>query len=67
MQKGFCIFALAVAGLVFLLFLADLILGMAGMATLAPFRYANMIMDIVFLVCAGTGAVLSLLTYRQIA
>jgi hypothetical protein len=65
MQKGFCIFALAVAGLVFLLFLADLVFGMAGMTNLAPFRYANNIVDIVFTVCAGIVVVLSWLTYRQ--
>lgn len=65
MQKGFCIFALAVAGLVCLLFLADLIFGMAGMVQLAPFKYASMVIDIVFAVSAGTIAVMSFLTYRQ--
>jgi hypothetical protein len=66
MQKGFCIFSLAVAGLVFLLFFADLLFGLLGMTDLAPFKYTNMILDIVFVVGAGTIAALSFLTYRQL-
>ncbi len=65
MQKGFCIFALAVSGLVFLLFAADLVFGMAGMNSVAPFKYASMITDIVFAVCSGIVAALSWMTYRQ--
>jgi hypothetical protein len=65
MQKGFCIFALAVAGLVFLLFAADLIFGLSGMVNLAPFKYASMITDVVFVIGAGVIASLSWMTYRQ--
>ena len=65
MQKGFCIFSLAVAGLVFVLFLADLLFGFLGMPDLAPFKYSSMMMDVVFVVGSGTIAALSFLTYRQ--
>ena len=65
MQKGLCITALTMAVIVFIIFAADLIFGLAGMLNLAPFKYANMIMDIVFVVCSLIVAVLSWLTYRQ--
>jgi hypothetical protein len=65
MQKGFCIFSLAVAGLVFVLFFADFLFGILGMSELAPFKYSSMVMDIVFIIGSGTIAALSFLTYRQ--
>ncbi len=64
-QKGLCIAALTIAVIVLALFLADLILGMAGMHQLAPFKYANMIIDIVFIVCAMVLGAMSWFTMRE--
>lgn len=64
-QKGLCIVALSIAIIVFALFLADLILGLAGMNEIAPFKYANMTIDIVFVVCSLTLAVMSWFTLRE--
>jgi len=57
--KGLCITALAISVIVLILFLADLILGLAGMENLAPFKYNNMVMDIIFIVCSGSLALMS--------
>lgn len=65
MQKGLCIAALSIAVIVFALFLADLILGLAGMYQVAPFKYANMIIDIVFVVCSVILAVMSWFTLKE--
>ena len=65
MQKGLCITALTMAVIVFVIFAADLIFGAAGMLNLAPFKYADMIMDIVFVICSLAVAVMSWFTYRQ--
>jgi len=64
-QKGLCIAAFSIAVIVFALFLADLILGMAGMNQLAPFKYANMLMDIVFIVCAMILGAMSWFTMKE--
>lgn len=64
-QKGLCIAALTIAVIVFALFLADLILGLAGMNQIAPFKYANMYIDIVFVVCSLALAVMSWFTLRE--
>ena len=65
MQKGLCIAALTIAVIVFALFLADPVLGMAGMNQIAPFKYANMIIDIVFIVCSLILAIMSWFTLRE--
>ncbi len=65
MQKGLCITALSIAVIVLALFLADLILGLAGMFQIAPFKYANMIIDIVFIVCSVVLAVMSWFTLKE--
>jgi hypothetical protein len=64
-QKALCIAALAIAVIVFALFLADLILGLAGMFEIAPFKYANSTIDIVFVVCSLMLAVLSWFTFKE--
>jgi hypothetical protein len=64
-QKGLCITALSIAVIVLALFLADLILGMAGMFQIAPFKYANMIIDIVFIVCSIVLAIMSWFTLKE--
>lgn len=65
MPKGLCITALTISVIVLVLFLADLILGLAGMVNLAPFKYNNMVMDIIFIVCSGSLAVMSWSTFRE--
>jgi len=64
-QKALCIAALAIAVIVFALFLADLILGLAGMFEIAPFKYANSTIDVVFVVCSLMLAVLSWFTFKE--
>ncbi len=65
MQKGLCIAAIIIALIVFVVFLADLVLGIAGMNTLAPFNYANLTIDIVFSICSLVLGVLAWFTLRE--
>ena len=65
MQKGLCISALTISVIVFAIFLADLIFGVAGMTSLAPFKFANVIMDIVFVICALALGLMSWFTYKE--
>ncbi len=65
-QKGLCIIALSVAVVIFILFAADLALGLSGQSKMAPFKYApGMLMDIVFTVVSGLLAVMSWFTLRE--
>jgi len=64
-QKGLCIAALTISVIVFALFLADLILGLAGMNEVAPFKYANMTIDIVFSGCSLALALMSWFTLKE--
>jgi len=65
-QKGLCIIALSVAVVIFILFVADLILGLSGQAAIAPFKYApGMLMDIVFTIVSGILAIMSWSTFRE--
>jgi hypothetical protein len=64
-QKGLCYVALAISVIVFILFLLDLILGFSGMAHIAPFKFANMIVDIVFAVAALLLAAMSFFTLKE--
>ncbi len=66
MPRVFCLAGLVVAGLVVLLFLMDLIFGLIGLTYLAPFKLANVTMDIVFLICAGILAFLSWSSLREL-
>ncbi len=65
MPKALCIIALAVSLLFFVLFLADLVLGMSGNVALAPFRYSSPSVDIVFVIGSGVLGALSWLTLRE--
>jgi len=49
---------MVIAIVVFLLFLLDLIMGF-------PFEGANILMDIVFVICAGTLGFISWTTFRE--
>jgi hypothetical protein len=65
MPKALCLTGLVVAGLVFLLFFLDLLFGLIGMSSLAPFKMASMLMDILFVLCALGLAYLSWATFKQ--
>lgn len=65
MQKILCYLALAGAIIVLLLFGADLLLGMLGMVDLAPFRYSNFLIDVVFTICSLAIAIMSWFTLRE--
>jgi hypothetical protein len=58
MPKALCMSGLVVAGLVIILFAADLIVGI-------PFRRASMSMDIALLGCAALLGLISWLTLRE--
>ncbi len=64
-QKGLCIIALSIAVVILVLFAADLILGLSGQTSLAPFKYASMVTDIVFIVVSGILAAMSWFTLRE--
>ena len=66
MQKGLCIIALSIAVVMFILFVADLVMGFTGQSTMAPFKYGpGMIIDIVFAIVSAILAVMSWKTFRQ--
>lgn len=65
MAKALCLISLTVAALLFILFIADFIMDMAGMADSAPFQGASMLMDIAFMILTGIVGVLSWLTFRE--
>lgn len=58
MPKALCLTGMVIAIVVFLLFLLDLILKV-------PFQRANLIMDVVFVLCAGTLGFISWTTFRE--
>ena len=64
-QKGLCYVALTISVVVLIFFLLDLGLGLAGMEQTAPFKYASLLTDIVFIVSSLTLGVLSFLTLRE--
>ena len=65
MLKGLCITALAIAVIVFALFFADLGLGLLGMASMAPFKYNSLMMDLIFILCAAVLAAMSFITFKE--
>ncbi len=65
MAKALCLISLTLAALLFVLFLADFGMDMAGMADSAPFQGASMMMDIAFLVLTAVVAALSWSTFRE--
>lgn len=58
MQKALCMVGMAVAIILALLFLLDLLLGI-------PFRQASMLMDIFMLLCAAGLGYVSWSTYQE--
>lgn len=66
MPKALSLTGLVIAILVFLIFLSDMLFGMMGMASLAPFKMSNIIMDVIFLLCAAGLAFVSWVTFREL-
>ena len=58
MPKALCITGLAISAILFLIFLSDL-------AIAAPFKRANLIMDIAFVLCSAGLGFLSWLTWKE--
>ena len=58
MPKALCLTGMVIAIVVFLLFLLDL-------AVKVPFQRANVMMDVVFVLCAGTLGFISWTTFRE--
>ncbi len=65
MPKALCLISLVASILIVVLFLLDAAAGMLGMTDFAPLRSANLTMDIVFVIMAGTMIYLSWSTYRE--
>ena len=65
MPKVLCLTALAISGLVFLLFFFDLAMRLVGMTSIAPFRGAHLWIDVVFSICAAIIGVMSFFTFRE--
>ena len=65
MPKALCLIGLVLAILVLLIFLLDLVLGLAGMASTAPLKYVSMTMDIVFVLASAALAYAAWTTFRE--
>lgn len=66
MPKALCLTGLVIAILVFLIFLSDLLFGMIGMVSLAPFKMSNMMMDIIFLLCSAGLGYASWISFKEL-
>ena len=58
MPKALCLTGMVIAIVVFLLFLLDLIVKV-------PFQRADVVMDVIFVVCAGLLGFISWTTFRE--
>ena len=65
MPKALCLTSLVVSILVIVLFLADAIMGMAGMKDIAPLGAASMLMDFGFAALAAIMLFMSYTTYKE--
>ncbi|QDT10140.1 hypothetical protein [Planctomycetes bacterium K23_9] len=65
MPKALCLISLVASILIVVLFLADAIMGMAGMTDIAPLQSASIMMDITFAVLGGIMVFMSWKTYRE--
>ena len=65
MPKALCLISLVASILIVVLFLADAIMGMAGMTDVAPLQSASLLMDITFAVLGGAMVFMSWKTYRE--
>lgn len=65
MPKALCLTSLVASILIVVLFLADALLGVAGMGNIAPLGYASGMMDIAFVLFGAAMIYLSFATYRE--
>ncbi len=65
MPKALCLISLVASILVVVLFLADAIMGMAGMTDVAPLQSASLMMDVTFALLGGVMVYMSWNTYRE--
>lgn len=65
MPKALCLIGLVMASLVLLIFLIDLIAGLAGVPMAAPVAGASLLVDILFILCAAGVAYASWATFRE--
>ena len=66
MPKALCLTGLVIAILIFLIFICDLLFGLLGMQSLAPFKLSNWLMDIIFLLCAAGLGFLSWTSFKEL-
>lgn len=64
MPRMLCLGGLVVAGLVFLLFLVNMIMGFAGLGSL--FNYRSLLMDLTFILCSAGLGYLSWSAFREL-
>ncbi len=65
MPKALCLISLVASILIVVLFLADAVLGMAGMNEIAPLGSASLMMDFAFVIFGAAMIYLSYSTYRE--
>ena len=66
MPKALCLAGMVIAILLFALFLVDLVVPFIGMAGLAPFGQADLLLDILFVISAGALGYLSWSAWREL-
>ncbi len=66
MPKYLCLTGLVVSGLIALIFLMDLLFGLTGMMSLAPFKLISPMLDIVLLVSSVVLGLLSWTSFREL-
>lgn len=66
MPKALCLTGLVIAGLVFFLFLFDLVFGLVGVKGLAPFNLASLVLDVCLIIAAGLLAWMSWTSFREL-
>ncbi|GIX00239.1 MAG: hypothetical protein KatS3mg111_3571 [Pirellulaceae bacterium] len=65
MPKVLCLTGMVIAILVLLLFAADLVMALSGMALSAPFKGASIVTDVLFVIAAAILIYAAVSTYRE--
>ncbi len=66
MPKILCLTGLVVSGLIALIFLMDLVFGLLGMSSFAPFKLTSPLLDAVLLVSSVVLGILSWTSFREL-
>jgi hypothetical protein len=66
MPKALCLAGMVISILLFLLFLLDLVVPFIGLGGLAPFGQASLLLDLIFVICAGGLGYLSWSSFREL-